>query len=539
MGNRLMSKTLDTTPIRSSNPSAKHISIIGAGPGGLAAAMLLAKEGLKVTLFERDQQVGGRTKIFTAGAYRFDTGPTFFLYPQILADVFQRCGLEMRNYISLQRVDPSYRLAFEGGPDIHISSDVDALEREIARLDPVDAKQIKRFILANRRKFTDITPVLGRPFTSLLGYLAPSVLKALKHVVPRASVDQELSRFFRDPRVRLAFSFQTKYLGMSPFSCPNLFTFLAFLEYEYGVWHPTGGCGAVSEGMANAARDLGVDIRLGEPVEAIDFTGRRATGVRTRTGRTEADAVVINADFAEAITTLIPNRLRRRWSDAKVEEKAYSCSTFMLYLGIEGSYALDHHTIFLAQDYAQNIAEIEAAEIAPAEPSIYVANPGRSDPAFAQEGGSSLYVLVPVGQCGVVDWATEKQVFRNKVLERLEGLGLTDLRQRIRYEMIRTPDDWRDDLGIYRGATFNLAHGLDQMLYFRPHNRFEDVDGVYLVGGGTHPGSGLPVIYEGARITSDLLLADLGLVPTGQSSSSPNEPLAAEPILSQGASHGR
>jgi len=489
----------------------RKVVVVGAGPGGLAAAMLLAKEGLNVTLFEKDAKVGGRTKILNNGGFSFDMGPTFFLYPQILESIFSRCGLRMDDYVTLRRVDPSYRLAFEDGPDVRVSSDLEALEKEIAKLNVDDARQIRRFIEVNRVKLADFTPVLTRSFGSLLDYLAPAVLKALRHIVPLSSVDQELSRYFKDPRVRLAFSFQTKYLGMSPFRCPNLFTFLAFLEFEFGVWHPLGGCGAVSDGMARAARDLGVEIRLGEPVEALTFTGRRANGVRTRAGATAADSVVINADFAHAVTSLIPNELRRKWSDANVADMKYSCSTFMLYLGIEGLYEQDHHNIFLSKNYQQNIAEIESADVVPAEPSIYVANPGRTDPAFARDGGSSLYVLVPVGHCGKIDWSREKPSFRDAVLDRLEKLGFKDLRARIRSERILTPEDWRDQLSVYRGATFNLAHGLDQMLYFRPHNRLQDVKGVYLVGGGTHPGSGLPVIYEGARITADLLLADLGI----------------------------
>jgi phytoene desaturase len=491
--------------------SRKKAVVVGAGPGGLAAAMLLAKEGLDVTLFEKDSRVGGRTKILDDGGFRFDMGPTFFLYPQILDSIFARCGLAMGDYIALKRVDPSYRLAFEDGPEVRIGGDLAELEREISKIDAEDARQIRRFISVNRRKLADFTPVLQRSFTSLVDYLAPSVLKALRHIIPLSSVDQELSRYFRDPRVRLAFSFQTKYLGMSPFRCPNLFTFLAFLEYEFGVWHPVGGCGAVSDGMARAARDLGVEIRLGEPVEALEFEGRRARGVRTGKGTVAADAVVLNADFAHAVTRLIPGHLRRKWSDRNVADMKYSCSTFMLYLGIEGSYDIDHHNIFLSRNYAQNIAEIESAAVVPSEPSMYVANPGRTDPAFAGNGTSSLYVLVPVGHCGAIDWHQEKQPFRDRVIDRLESLGLSGLRQRIRYERLVTPEDWRDQSSIHLGATFNLAHGLDQMLYFRPHNRLQDVDGVYLVGGGTHPGSGLPVIYEGARISAELVLADLGV----------------------------
>jgi len=512
-------------------PSRKRAVVVGAGPGGLAAAMMLAKDGLDVTLFEKDSRVGGRTKILDDGGFRFDMGPTFFLYPQILESIFVRCGLTMSDYVSLARVDPSYRLAFEDGPDVRIGSDLVQLEREISKIDADDARQIRRFIDLNRRKLADFTPVLQRSFTSLVDYLAPSVLKALRHIVPLSTVDQELGRYFKDPRVRLAFSFQTKYLGMSPFRCPNLFTFLAFLEYEFGVWHPVGGCGAVSDGMARAARDLGVEIRLGEPVEAIEFDGRRATGIRSASSAIAADAVVVNADFAHAVTHLIPSHLRKRWSDQRVADMKYSCSTFMLYLGVDGSYDADHHNIFLSRNYTQNIAEIEAAAVVPAEPSIYVANPGRTDPAFAQNGTSSLYVLVPVGHCGTIDWATQKQPFRDLVLERLERLGFSDLRQRIRYEKMLTPDDWRDQSSIYLGATFNLAHGLDQMLYFRPHNRLQDVEGVYLVGGGTHPGSGLPVIYEGARISADLLLADLGIAPARLPAADPQAAVSSSLVL--------
>jgi phytoene desaturase len=509
----------------------KRAVVIGGGPGGLAAAMLLAKDGLDVTLFEKDSRVGGRTKIIEEAGFRFDMGPTFFLYPQILDAIFSRCGLAMPDYVDLRRVDPSYRLAFEDGPDIRIGSNLDELEREISKIDADDAKQIRRFIDVNRKKLADFTPVLQRSFTSLVDYLAPKVLKAFRHIVPLSSVDQELGRYFKDPRVRLAFSFQTKYLGMSPFRCPNLFTFLAFLEYEFGVWHPVGGCGAVSDGMARAARDLGVDIRLGEPVEAIEFDGRRATGVRTAKGDIAADAVVVNADFAHAVTHLIPAQLRKRWSDQRIADMKYSCSTFMLYLGIEGSYDIDHHNIFLSRNYAQNIAEIEGAAVVPSEPSMYVANPGRTDPAFAKNGMSSLYVLVPVGHCGKIDWSEQKQSFRNTVLDRLDGLGLNGLRDRIRYEKILTPEDWRDQSSIYLGATFNLAHGLDQMLYFRPHNRLQDVDGVYLVGGGTHPGSGLPVIYEGARISADLVLADLGIAKARLPAGDPAAAVAAASLV--------
>jgi phytoene desaturase len=299
---------------------------------------------------------------------------------------------------------------------------------------------------------------------------------------------------------------------MSPFRCPSLFSILSFLEYEYGVFHPIGGCAAVTAAMARVAERLGVEICLNEPVEEILFTGRRAVGVRTATATHRADAVVVNADFARAMGKLVPDHLRRRWTDKKLAKKKYSCSTFMMYLGVEGKFDLPHHTIHIAKEYAKNLDEIENQHVLSAEPSFYVQNACVTDPTLAPRGHSALYVLAPVThQHPNVDWAQERPRFRKLLLNQIKKAGYDLDPARIRYERVITPADWDTRYEIYRGATFNLAHTLDQMLHLRPHNRFEDLDGVYLVGGGTHPGSGLPVIFESARISSKLLLDDLGV----------------------------
>jgi phytoene desaturase len=310
--------------------------------------------------------------------------------------------------------------------------------------------------------------------------------------------------------VRLAFSFQSKYLGMSPFNCPSLFSILSFLEYEFGVHHPIGGCASVSEAMARVAEEMGVAISLDEEVSEILFEGKKAVGVKTNQGVHRCDALVINADFARVMSRLVPDRLRQRWTDKKLARKKYSCSTFMLYLGIDGCYDdVDHHTIYTSKDYVGNLADIETKHVLSDDTSFYVQNPCVTDPSLAPAGCSTLYVLAPVShQHANVDWSVEKHRFRHEVLQQLRKIGITNVEKRIRFEKMITPADWEHDFEVYRGATFNLAHNLGQMLHWRPRNRFEDLDSVYLVGGGTHPGSGLPVIYESARITSRLLLKD-------------------------------
>lgn len=505
--------------------------IVGAGPGGLASAMLLRQAGLDVHVLERLGGPGGRTSSFTEEGFRFDLGPTFFLYPKVLEEIYARVGRDLRAEVPMTRLDPQYHLIYGSGGELRCTPDVARMRAEIARLSERDAAQLERYMADNRRKLEAFRPVLERPFNGWGDLLSKETLAAAPWAGPLRSIDQELQRYFEDPRVRLAFCFQSKYLGMSPFRCPSLFSILSFLEYEHGVWHPEGGCAAVSEHMASVCEEMGVEFHYGEAVEEVLFEGRRAVGVRSAQGTYRADAVVMNADFARAMQRLVPDRLRRRWTDRKLAKKKFSCSTFMLYLGLEGRYDdLAHHTIYLSEDYAQNLDDIDTGHVLSADPSFYVQNASVTDPSLAPAGMSTLYVLVPVThEHENVDWTVERDRFRALTLKQLAKVGLGDVEGRIRVERCVTPRDWNVNYEIHRGATFNLAHGLDQMLHLRPRNRFEDLDGVYLVGGGTHPGSGLPVIYEGARISSRLLLDDLGL-ETGWLD--PAQPLqAARPVL--------
>jgi phytoene desaturase len=489
------------------------VTVVGAGPGGLAAAILLAAAGLRVTVLERLDRVGGRTSTLEGDGFRFDLGPTFFLYPKVLEEIFAAAGYDLHREVRLERLDLQYRLTFGGGGELLSTPRIEELDRQVAALSPADRGAVQYFLDDNRDKFERFRSCLESPFLSWKDVAAPRVLRLLPSIRPWRSLDRELAAYFSDRRVRLAFSFQSKYLGMSPFQCPSLFSILSFLEYEYGVYHPIGGCGAVTAAMARVAREVGVEIRTAEPVREILFAGRRAVGVRTDLGVYRSDALLINADFARAMTRLVPDRLRRRWTDARIARKKFSCSTFMLYLGIDGTCeGVPHHNIYIAEDYERNLDEIERRHVLSDDPSFYVQNACVTDPSLAPRGKSTLYVLVPVThQHPNVDWSRERERFRALALSRLPRVGIEDVERRIRFERIVTPEDWDQGMEIHRGATFNLAHNLGQMLHLRPRNRFEDLDGVYLAGGGTHPGSGLPVIFQSALITARLMMEDLGV----------------------------
>ena len=492
--------------------------------------MLLAQAGVRVRVLERLPVPGGRTStISTPEGFKFDLGPTFFLYPRVLDEIFATCGRDLRDEVEMVRLDPQYRLIFGAGGELLATPDVARMEAEVSRLSPADSGSFTRFMESNREKFERFAPFLEQPFQSWRDLAKPDLLKLMPMLKPWRSLDRELGTFFSDERIRLAFTFQSKYLGMSPFKCPSLFSILSFLEYEHGVFHPIGGCGAVSAAMARIATEMGVDIRYEEQVESLEFAGKRITAVKTSRGSYEADATVVNADFARTMTRLVPDRIRRNWNDRKIASRRFSCSTFMLYLGIEGRYDdIAHHNIYLSEDYRDNLVDIEHRHRLSRDPSMYVQNACVTDPTLAPRGMSTLYLLIPVTHRHPnVDWRREAAGYREVALDQMERIGIRGVRDRIRFEKMLTPDDWQDDYEIYRGATFNLAHDLGQMLHMRPHNRFEDVEGMYLVGGGTHPGSGLPVIYSSARITSDLLLGDLGLDGT-----------AVRPRPSQGIARG-
>jgi phytoene desaturase len=475
----------------------QKVVIVGAGPGGLAAAILLAKSGLEITVVEKRGTVGGRTSTIEQDGFKFDTGPTFFLYPRVLREIFAAAGRDLDEEVPMRRLDPQYKLVFGSGGELLATPNIERMEKAIATLNPGDATRLHLFFRDNRDKLKRFTPFLETPFESWRDLANWDMMKMLPLLRPWRSLDADLRNYFHDDRIRLGFTFQSKYLGMSPFTCPSLFSILSFLEYEHGVFHPIGGCGAVSRAMARVAKDMGVKFLLNEPVEEMLFTGHKASGVRTATQTLEADSVVVNADFAQAMQRLVPNHLRRRWTDKRIAAKDFSCSTFMMYLGIEGRYDdVAHHTIYLAKDYEQNLRDIEQLHTLSADPSFYVQNACITDPTLAPKGMSTLYVLVPVThESAKVNWAKQEEGFRDVALQQLEKIGIHDVRSRIRMEKRLTPETWNSDFGLYKGSTFSMAHSLRQMLHLRPHNRFEDLDGVYLVGGGTHPGSGLPVIF--------------------------------------------
>ena len=494
-------------------PNKKHIVIVGAGPRGLCAGMLLSKRGFKVTIFDKNNEVGGRNRPIRLGDFIFDTGPTFLLMKHVLDDMFALCGKKSADYLEFIKLDPMYRLLFSDR-SIQVFSDRNKMRAELEQGFNEGSSGYDAYLKREGKHFEKLYPCIKRDYTSIKAFFSCDLIKAIPYLALNHSVFSNLGNYFKEEKMRLVFSFQSKYLGMSPWDCPAIFTMLSYLEHEYGIYHVKGGLNKIAEAMAKVIIEQGGQIYTDTEIESLVIKNKKVKGVRLQDG-TEmlADDVIINADFSHAMTHLVkPNELKQ-YSPEKIDKLEYSCSTFMLYLGLDKFYDLPHHTIAFADDYVTNINNIFHSKTLSKDFSFYVQNACVNDATLAPVGKSALYVLVPTpNNESHTDWDTYCADMREQVLNTLETrLNLTDIRAHIEQEKIITPKTWETDEYVFKGATFSLAHKFSQLLYWRPHNQFQELDSCYLVGGGTHPGSGLPTIYESAHISAKLICKKYGV----------------------------
>ncbi|WP_434384454.1 phytoene desaturase family protein [Melittangium boletus] len=500
----------------------RHVIVVGAGPGGLSAAINLAGLGLKVTVVEKDARPGGRMKGLTLGAsgeYAVDTGPSILQLPGVLESIFTRAGKRIADYVKLQPLDTNTRVHFWDGTHLDTTRDVARMEREVAKFGPDKVPALRRWLAEGREKY----PLAYAKFMATqadgFGYYAPWRLFPTLRFKPWQTLYSHLDGFFHDDRITYALAYPSKYLGLHPTNCSSVFGVIPYLELAFGVWHVEGGFRALAQGMMKCAEDLGATFRLNAPVEQVLVDCGRAVGVRLAGGeRLEADAVVINADLPYAAQNLVPAEAREgtRLTDAALGRAKYSCSTFMAYYGVDKVWdELPHHLIYLSGSARRtDAAALEDRAMDLEDPPFYVCNPCVTDPSGAPKGHSTLYVLVPSPNTSRdVDWAATERALRERIPTLLEKVGLKGVREHIRAERYFTAETWRDDFNVFRGAVFNLAHTWMQLGPLRPHVKSPSTEGLYWVGGGTHPGSGLLTIMESANIAADYLSREAGKGP--------------------------
>ncbi|MDR5659069.1 phytoene desaturase family protein [Serpentinicella sp. ANB-PHB4] len=488
----------------------KKVIIVGAGPGGLTAGMLLASQGYDVEIFEKQSYIGGRTSMFEMNGYKFDLGPTFLMMNHVLEDVFKKTGRDIEDYLDIKKLDPMYRIVYgDSGRDFYPSSKHEKMESEIERLFPGNIPGYRRYLQKEKNKYNILFECLKETYLKPGDFLKKELIKSIPYLGVRKSLFDVLGSYFKEDDLKMAFTFQAKYLGMSPWECPGAYSIISYVEHDGGVHHVMGGLGEITNVMAKVIEEEGGKIHLNTPIKELLIQNGKVIGVELENGEKEhAEYTIVNADFGHAMTNLVGEQHRKKYTKKKIEKSKYSCSTFMLYLGVDKIYDIPHHNILFSNDYKNNVNEISKKKILSEDPSVYIQNAVVTDGSLAPEGKSTIYVLVPVpNNTSEIDWEKEKASFREKILNILEERGgLSDIKDHIEVERMVTPLDWEEKMDVYKGAVFNLGHNISQMLYFRPHNQFEEFENCYLVGGGTHPGSGLPTIFQSGIISTDLIV---------------------------------
>ncbi|MBW6390053.1 phytoene desaturase [Billgrantia antri] len=484
--------------------------VIGAGFGGLALAIRLQTGGYRTTLLEKRDKPGGRAYVYEDKGFTFDAGPTVITDPSALEELFALSGRRMADYVELLPVTPFYRLCWEDGPAFDYLNDQAELERQIAQRNPADVEGYRRFLAYSQAVFEEGYRKLGAvPFLSFrdMARAGPQ----LARLQAWRSVYAMVSRFVRDEHLRQTLSFHSLLVGGNPFATSSIYTLIHALEREWGVWFPRGGTGALVQGMVTLFEELGGKLELNASVDRIEVEQERVTAVHLADGRRfETDALASNADVMHTYGHLLRGHPRGVGEARRLAGKRFSMSLFVIYFGLDmpPPPGLAHHTVCFGPRYRELIDEIFHAKTLADDFSLYLHAPCVTDPSLAPPGGSAHYVLAPVPHLGnaPIDWAREGPRYRDRILDYLEQHHIPGLREHLVTCRHFTPEDFRDELNAHLGSAFSLEPILTQSAWFRPHNRDDRIENLYLVGAGTHPGAGVPGVIGSAKATAGLML---------------------------------
>ena len=487
----------------------KPVAIVGGGLGGLSAAIHLRTAGHPVTIYEANARVGGRANAIESQGFRFDTGPSLLNYPWVFRDLFAAAGRRMEDYVTLLPVDPSVSFQWPDGTAFTLSSNLEKLLAECDRLEPGSGPQVLAYL-------RDAAVKYGLAFDKLISRNEDNPLKWVGALSPREmaqlsvwrSLYSELGRFFRSRHIKEALGSYGMYLGGSPHTLPGFFSILPYGELAYGLWLPKGGIYGLVEGMERLARDLGVEIRTEHKVKHILTESNRVKGLLFADGETvDYPIVVSNVDVPTTDTELLQanglsGALRR-----KTEKTRMTCGVLTFYWGIRGKVeGMRHHTIYLPDDYRGAFEDLTRNQRIPRGLPFYVSVPSETDPGLAPAGDTTMFVLVPtplLSDMPDIDWPAETARVKSAVLARLQSHGITIAPERIAFEQTWTPRDWKDSFGLYDGSAFGAAHNFFQVGPFRARNYLEGVEGMYYVGASTTPGTGMPMVVLGGRLTAE------------------------------------
>lgn len=492
----------------------KKIIVIGAGVAGLSAAVRLQKLGYEVTLYEKDRQVGGKMNQIKTAGFTFDLGPTIVMMPEIYREVFEFCGKDPDDYIPMKKVDPMLKLYFNKEEPIEFSNDLIELTKTLENISPEDTQGYFAFLADIYQRYTIAKEAfITKSFRGFWDFYNPKSLWAGIRLRTFSDAYTSISKFVKDDRLRKSLAFQTLYIGVSPYQGPSLYTIIPMIELFYGVYFIEGGMYTLATSLARLFEELGGKIVYETSVDEILIDNKIAKGIRIGKEQVMADAIVCGADFPYAMKELIPDeRKRGKYTNKKIAKFEYSCSCFLMYLGLDKKYPEEHlHSIYFAEDFKQNVDDLFERGKLPDDPSFYLYRPSLMDDSLAPEGQEGLYVLVPVPELSKYEKWTEQtmQAYRQKIIRLLkEKTIFKDIDEHIVSETLITPKDFSERFNAYNGATFGLKPTLKQSNYYRSHNKFSAAENLYFCGSSTHPGAGVPIVMQSAKLAVEELLRD-------------------------------
>ena len=496
------------TPLRASGQTAL---VIGAGLGGLAAAMRLGAKGYQVTVLDRLDRVGGRGSSITQDGHRFDLGPTIVTVPHVFEDLWAACGRNFHDDVDLRALDPFYEIRWPDGSSYNATGDVARLALEVARLNPADVKGFHRFLRDSKERYEFGFEQLGRRSMHELWELI-KVLPTFAKLRADRSVYAHVSRRVKDPRLRMALSFHPLFIGGDPTRVTSVYALVNHLESEFGVHYAMGGVQAIADAMVGVIRRQGGLVRLGAEVDEIVIEEGISRGARLTNGELlRADVTVSNADAGHTYTRLLRNHNRKRWTDKKLQSRRWSMGLFVWYFGTKGTANkwrdVGHHTILNGPRFKGLLKDVFRKGVLAEDMSLYIHRPSVTDPNVAPEGDDTFYALSPVphlGHANPVNWDTMEDTYRDRVADNLETV-IPGFRDHISTEVTFTPKTFRDRYLSPLGAGFSIEPRILQSAWFRPHNVSEEAQGLFLVGAGTHPGAGLPGVISSAEVLGQLV----------------------------------
>jgi len=494
----------DVTPVSAGAPTAV---VIGTGFGGLAAAIRLSVKGYRVQMLEKLDAPGGRAYVHKQDGFTFDAGPTIITLPHLIGELFTLCGREMKDHVDLRLMSPFYRIRFDDGTHFDYSNNDEEMLAQIEQLSPEDVQGFKNLMVASERCFQLGFVELGMvPFETF-----GDVVKAMPNLIKMKAwqtIYGLVAKHIKHPKLRIVMSFHPLLIGGNPYSVTAVYALIHSLERRWGVHSAMGGTGAIVNALVNLLEERQVPIRYNAPVTRIRVADGRATGVELDSGEfIPADIVVSNGDAAWTYRHLVGPQHRKHWTDRRIAKGKYSSGLFVWYFGTDRRYEdVPHHMMVLGPRYKGLLQDIFKNHTLSKDFSLYLYRPTATDPSLAPPGCDSFYVLSVVPNLSSeTDWPAVTAQYQDAIATALEESVLPNLRQHVVSSKVTTPQDFQDRLWSYKGAGFGLEPILVQSAWFRPHNRSEDVDGLFMVGASSQPGAGVPSVLMSAKMLEQVV----------------------------------